>query len=87
MLGCIPQIGSVTCEQSVEWVVFLHIVEYMETNAVFHPNHHGFRSLHSTTTAMIQMYDSWVEAMDKGEMAGVALIDQSAAFDCVDMVS
>ena len=33
---------------------------------------------------MIQMYDSWVEALDKGEMAGVTMIDQSAAFDCVD---
>ena len=56
----------------------------MDTNAPFHPNHHGFGSLHSTTTAMIQMYDSWVEALDKGEMAGVAMIDQSEAFDCVD---
>ena len=68
----------------LERVVFLQIVEYMDTNALFHPNHHGFRSLHSTSTAMLQMYDSWVEALDKGEMAGVAMIDQSAAFDCVD---
>ena len=30
------------------------------------------------------MYDTWVEALDRSEMAGVALIDQSAAFDCVD---
>ena len=33
---------------------------------------------------MIQMYDTWVEAIDRHEMAGVAMIDQSAAFDCVD---
>ena len=30
------------------------------------------------------MYDTWVEAVSRGEMAGVAMIDQSAAFDCVD---
>ena len=30
------------------------------------------------------MYDTWVEAIGRGEMAGVAMIDQSAAFDCVD---
>ena len=65
-------------------VVFMQIVEYMDNNGLFHPNHHGFRSLHSTTTAMIQMYDSWVEAVGRKEMAGVAMIDQSAAFDCVD---
>ena len=68
----------------LERVVFMQIVEYMDKNKLFHPNHHGFRLLHSTTTAMIQMYDTWVEAIDRGEMAGVTLIDQSAAFDCVD---
>ena len=68
----------------LERVVFLQIVEYMESNQLFHPNHHGFRSLHSTTTAMLQLYDSWVEAIEKGEMSAVVMIDQSAAFDCVD---
>ena len=33
---------------------------------------------------MLQMYDTWVEAADRGELAGVVMIDQSAAFDCVD---
>ena len=50
----------------------------------FHPNHHGFRANHSTSTAMIQMYDSWVQAVDKGELAGVCMLDMSAAFDVVD---
>ena len=68
----------------LERVVFMQIVEYMDNNGLFHPNHHGFRSLHSCSTAMIQMYDSWVEAVGRKEMAGVAMIDQSAAFDCVD---
>ena len=68
----------------LERVIFLQIVEYMDKNGLFHPNHHGFRSLHSTTTAMLQMYDTWVEAVSRGEMTGVTTIDQSAAFDCVD---
>ena len=33
---------------------------------------------------MIQMYDSWVQAVDKGELAGVCMLDMSAAFDVVD---
>jgi hypothetical protein len=33
---------------------------------------------------MIQMYDTWVEAVDRGELAGVCMLDISAAFDVVD---
>ena len=62
----------------------MQIVEYMNSNDLFHPNHHGFRAGHSTTTAMIQMYDSWVQAVDKGELTGVCMLDMSAAFDVVD---
>ena len=68
----------------IERVVFLQIVDYMNSNGLFHPNHHGFRAGHSTCTAMIQMYDSWVQAVDKGELAGVCMLDMSAAFDVVD---
>ena len=68
----------------IERVVFMQIVEYMTKNSLFHPNHHGFRAHHSTTTAMIQMYDSWVQAADKGELTGVCMLDMSAAFDIVD---
>ena len=46
--------------------------------------HNGFRSHHSTTTAMIQMYDTWVKAVDKGELTGVCMLDMSASFDVVD---
>ena len=33
---------------------------------------------------MVQMYDSWVQAVDKGELNGVCMLDMSAAFDVVD---
>ena len=68
----------------IERVIFNQIVEYMNNNDYFHPNHHGFRAHHSTSTAMIQMYDTWVQAVDKGELAGVCMLDMSAAFDVVD---
>jgi hypothetical protein len=59
----------------IERAIFIQIVEYMNTNELFHPNHHGFRAGHSTSTAMIQMYDSWVQAVDKGELTGVCMLD------------
>ena len=68
----------------IERAIFMQIVEYMNENDFFHPNHHGFRGNHSTSTAMVQMYDSWVQAVDKGELSGVCMLDMSAAFDVVD---
>ena len=56
----------------------------MDSFKLLNPNHHGFHSHHSTSTAMIQMYDTWVEAVDRGELAGVCMLDMSAAFDLVD---
>ena len=65
----------------VEKAIFNQLVEYLETNKLIHPNHHGGRKGHSTTTALVQMYNKWVEEMEEGKLVGVLMIDQSAAFD------
>ena len=39
---------------------------------------------HNTATALMQMYDQWVEEVEGGLMVGVMMIDLSAAFDMVD---
>ena len=33
---------------------------------------------------MIQKYDTWLDAADHGDLAGVCMVDMSAAFDVVD---
>ena len=68
----------------LEKSIFLQIIEYMDTNQLIHPNHHGFRAAHSTTTGLIQMYDAWVEAVEHKQYTGVCFLDLSAAFDIVD---
>ena len=68
----------------LEKVVFCQIVQYMEENKLLHPNHHGFRSGHSTTTCLIQLYDRWVAALEEKSLTGVCMLDLSAAFDVVD---
>ena len=60
----------------LEKVVFIHILKYFNSNKLINPNHHGFRENHSTSTAIIQMYDMWVKAADKGKLSG-ALISTS----------
>ena len=68
----------------VEKAIFNQLVQYLETNQLIHPNHHGGRKGHSTTTALVQMYNKWVEEMEEGKLVGVLMIDQSAAFDLCD---
>ena len=68
----------------LERAVYLQLVEYLDHNNLMHPNHHGGRRAHSTCTALLQMYDTWVQAVEEDNMAGVMMIDLSAAFDMVD---
>ena len=64
--------------------MFKQLVEYLEDNCLINPNHHGARQGLSTATALLQLYDQWIEEVDKGMMVGVMLVDVSAAFDMVD---
>ena len=57
----------------------------MDENSLFHPSHHGFRKNHNTATAMLEMMDQWVSALDRKEISGVVMLDLSAAFDVVDI--
>ena len=68
----------------LERVVFSQVLRYLKDNDLLNPNHHAYRDKHSTTTAMLQMLDGWLQAVETGQMAGVCMLDMSAAFDVVD---
>ena len=68
----------------LEKVVYTQIYDYFTRNKIFHPNLHGYRGNRSTQTALLQMYDRWVEAAVAGKVSGVVLLDLSAAFDLVE---
>ena len=68
----------------LERVVFNQLVSYLNSNNLLHPNHHAYRPGHNTTTALIQMYDGWLKAVESGQLAGACLLDMSAVFDLVD---
>ena len=71
----------------LERVIFNQMVQYLDQNSLIHPNHHAYRANHNTTTALLQMYDVWVESLERGEVAGVCFLDMSAAFDIVTTTS
>ena len=68
----------------LERAVFLQLIAYLENNDLLHPSHHGFRSKHNTSTALLQMVDVWLEALEDDEVSAVVMLDMSAAFDVVD---
>ena len=63
----------------LEKAVFKQLVEYLDHNRLLSSNHHGSRSGHSTATALLQMYDQWVQEVDNDRIVGVMMIDLSAA--------
>ena len=68
----------------LERCIFFQMVEYLEEHGLLYPSHHGFRAKHSTVSALIQMFDSWIEAFEDDEVSAVIMLDMSAAFDVVD---
>ena len=57
---------------------------YLDENNSLHRTQSGFRSQHSCATALVHMIDSWLNAMDNGELVGIVLVAFKKAFDLDD---
>ena len=58
--------------------------EFLHEHSLLHKTQSGFRAEHSCETALVNMVDLWLDAMDNGQMVGVVLVDFKKAFDLVD---
>ena len=67
-----------------EYVIFDQTFQHFIQNDLFHPNHHGGLPNHSTVTALIQLYDLWLNAAENQDLLAALLLDLSAAFDLLD---
>ena len=67
-----------------EYAVFDQVSTHFNLNNLFHDNHHGFQAGHNTTTALIQLYDLWLNSAEDKELTAALFLDLSAAFDIVD---
>ena len=74
----LPIVSKLT-ERSVQ----TQILKYLEESGKLHINHHGYRSRHSTLTALIQLMDLIATATDGNLITTSLSLDLSAAFDCV----
>ena len=57
---------------------------YFTENNLIQPRQSGFRSLHSTVTALLDMTNQWCLNIDKGMVSGDIFLDVKKAFDTVD---
>ena len=68
----------------LEKIIYEEIYGYFTKNKLFHPNLHGYRKHRSTQTALLQMYNKWIQSASDGQLSAVVLLDLSAAFILVD---
>ena len=67
-----------------EKVVYLQLFTYFNENEYLCKNQYGFRSLHSTELANLELVDKISLAVDKGQTPLAIYLDISKAFDTLD---
>lgn len=68
----------------LEAVVYKQLYEYLTVNKYIPVNQSGFRSGHSTSTAIMELIDNISRAYDSGEATALVLLDFSKAFDTIN---
>ena len=69
-----------------EKAVNKQLTEFMESTNQWNRNSHAYKQLHNTTTALLQITDYLAESAEMNKIANLMIVDQSAAFDCVDKI-
>ena len=78
-LSILPAITKV-----IERIVQQQLISYFQHNHLFTSSQHGYRTSHSTETALSLVTERIYRAMDTGQIAILILLDLSKCFDVVD---
>ena len=78
-ISIIPAIAKI-----FEKIISDQLYEYLNTNEILTSCQSGFRSLHSTVTAMFEATSDWSMNIDNCLINGVVFIDFKKAFDTID---
>ena len=65
-------------------VVFIELQSFLEDNFVLEKFHSGFRSRHSTESALLKVHNNIALSVDAKCPVVLVLLDVTAAFDTVD---
>ena len=67
-----------------EKIIYQQLYEHLDKNKLFNIYQSGFRSLHSTMTALLETTNNWSINVDNGLLNGVVYIDLKKAFHTID---
>ena len=60
------------------------VYSYLQDNSLLTNYQSGYRPLHSTSTCLIDVTNSLLQNIDKGQLTGMVFLDLSKAFDTID---
>ena len=78
-ISVIPTVAKI-----FEKIIYDQLYQYLSDNGLLNSGQSGFRSLHSTLTALLETSDNWCVNIDRGLLNGVIFIDLRKAFDTID---
>ena len=73
-----------TLSKLIEKFIQKHLMAYLNSFDVLHKYQSGFRSGHSTETALILITEGWLKAINEGKFVGTIMVDFRKAFDILD---
>ncbi|MEW8546816.1 MAG: reverse transcriptase family protein [Candidatus Thiodiazotropha sp.] len=73
-----------TLSKVLEKHVHDSLSKFLQQHELLHRTQSGFRAGHSCETALVNMIDSWLNAIDNSKLIGIVLVDFKKAFDLVD---
>ena len=62
-------------------------LRYLTSNNLLYSNQSAYRPYHSCETALLNITDNWLKAMNNSELVGTVFLDLSKAFDLVNRYS
>jgi len=68
----------------IEKLLYSHLYSYIEQHNMFSEHQHGFRSGLSTSLAIYDIHENFLQNTDKGLTICAVLCDLSKAFDTLD---
>ena len=67
-----------------EMAIYNQVYMFLNSNGLLHPDHHGFMKHRSTTTAIQQLRDFWLQNVEEGKLCYAILMDLSSGFNFVN---
>ena len=68
----------------LEKIISRQLYDYVTSNSLLSNHQSGFRPKHSTMTALLNVTESWLDSLDRGNFVGIIALDLRKAFDTVD---